>query len=289
MAVPGTPGGCIPHRFDRFVEPSTVPGRRQAQSAEVRARSWPSSRLKVPGREPPLREAMCLTTYSASRPTPSRTSDTAAYWNCRPTKYSPGAAPTTPRSWIGIPSSSNTGRSIHPKSDRKPVHQITVETSSARPLASSGRPSRTPTVLGTCSTPAAARSFSLTRRSGSAFDTTAGRSLRPTGVPSVSRCVPRNRTTGKTNRAAAGPCRTGIWPEGAPDSEVRCEGRDPRNVMCSGRHHDVVGLETALPGRHQVPVVHRHQLVDRDAGSDGEVESRRVGLEVVGHLVLGRE
>ena len=41
------------------------------------------------------------------------------------------------------------GRSIHPKSGRKPVHQITFDTSMTRPSSKDGNPSRTPVVLGT--------------------------------------------------------------------------------------------------------------------------------------------
>jgi len=41
---------------------------------------------------------MCLTTCSASRPTPGRNPDDIAYRKNNPTKYSPGSPVTIPRS-----------------------------------------------------------------------------------------------------------------------------------------------------------------------------------------------
>ena len=66
----------------------------------------------------------------------------------------------------GSPSSPKTGTSIQLKSSLKPVHQITLAASTTRPSSSTGSPFSTRTVLGTRSTPAASRSFGLTRMSG---------------------------------------------------------------------------------------------------------------------------
>src|SRR6266511_2682527 len=85
----------------------------------------------------------------------------------RPTKYKPGSLSTITRRWIGsLLSSSKTGRSIHEKSGRNPVHQMTLPTSRTRSSSSMGRPSRTPTTRGTRSTLAAARSLGLIRTCG---------------------------------------------------------------------------------------------------------------------------
>src|SRR5207237_1053113 len=64
-------------------------------------------------------------------------------------KYRPGSSATIPRRCFGSPSSSKIGRSIHEKSGRKHVHQITLDTYSNRTSHSSRRPSRTHATLGT--------------------------------------------------------------------------------------------------------------------------------------------
>ena len=115
----------------------------------------------------------------------------------RPRKYRPGSELTTPRSCSGTPSSSKTGRSIHAKSDSNPVHQTTFATSRTRPSSSTGSPSCTPAVLGTRSTPAAARSFRLTRASGRPRERNWSRAFRPIGVFTVSRRVRRNQNGGR--------------------------------------------------------------------------------------------
>ena len=63
--------------------------------------------------------------YSATLPTPPISEDVNANWKNRPTKYRPGSLYATPRSCVGSPLSAKTGRSIYPKSGRKPVHHIT--------------------------------------------------------------------------------------------------------------------------------------------------------------------
>src|SRR5215212_4738790 len=83
---------------------------------------------------------MCFAMYSASLPTPGRTSDDTAYWKSSPTKYRPGSPTTTPRSCKGRPSSPKMGRSIQGNSSLNPVHQITFDTSRTRPSSSVGRP-----------------------------------------------------------------------------------------------------------------------------------------------------
>jgi len=50
--------------------------------------------------------------YAASLPTPVTVADVIEVRKCRPTKYRPGSPVTIPRSCIGSPSSSKTGRSI---------------------------------------------------------------------------------------------------------------------------------------------------------------------------------
>jgi hypothetical protein len=76
---------------------------------------------------------------------------------------------------------SKTGRSTQPKSGRDPAHKIRLATSRTRPSSSTGRLSRTPTVRGTRSTPAAASSLGRTRSRGAGATRALGRTLRPTG------------------------------------------------------------------------------------------------------------
>src|SRR6266545_5725765 len=59
--------------------------------------------------------------------------------------------------------------------------------------------------------------------------------------------------------------------------------------LCPRRHHDTVGFEPALAGDDHVSVALSGEPVDADARLDRQVELGRVGLEVVGHLVLRGE
>ena len=92
------------------------------------------------------------------------------------------------------------------------MHQITFATSRTRPSSSSGSPSRTPTVRGTRSTPAAASSFGRTRSSGAAVRRDLGRIFRPIGVLTVSTCEATNQNGGRQHPAQQPPMRTGTWP-----------------------------------------------------------------------------
>jgi len=74
--------------------------------------------------------------------------------------------------------------------------------------------------------------------------------------------------------------------------KLGCEHRHPGLLMGGHGHHHVVGLEPPLAGRHHERFLVRGALgqpVHLDPGSHRQVEPRRVALEVVGHLVLGRE
>jgi hypothetical protein len=125
----------------------------------------------------------------------------------------PGALSTTPRRSIGQPSSPITGGSTQEKSCRKPVHQTTFATSSTRSSASTGRPSRTPTVrAGAISTPTRARSSFFTLISGPPWARISGRILRPSGLRSVSRCRATKKSTGNATFATGRSRRKGIWP-----------------------------------------------------------------------------
>ena len=233
--------------------------------------------------------------------------------------------------------SSKTGRSIHEKSGAKPVHQITFATSRTCPSSSTGRPSRTPPSVGTRSTPAAVRSFGLTRASGDAVRSehpvapsgrSACRTVRdvwptnrhqrddePSGpapdadglVPGVPARQPRRMTARTTSRAISAPELPAPTTSTPPselrripvvarvqlhDRRVELAARTPAPGAADRRHRDddVVGLEPAVAGASRrtgrpscaspstrTPVAHR------------QLEVGRVGLEVVGHLVLGRE
>ncbi len=63
-----------------------------------------------------------------------------------------------------------------------------------------------------------------------------------------------------------------------------------RRLEWAGRDHDVVGFE-ALPAcrENETPALPTPECVDADAPADRELEVRRVGFEVVGHLEDGRE
>ena len=111
-------------------------------------------------------------------------------------------------------------RSIQPSPGANPVHQMTLATSRTRPSSRAGKPFRTWVVLGSNSTPAAARSLRLVRTSGAPLAKNRGMALRPIGDARVSTWFPANRTRGRTKRAALVPCLTGSCPTLLPDSDV---------------------------------------------------------------------
>ena len=74
-----------------------------------------------------------------------------------------------------------------------------------------------------------------------------------------------------------------------PGVELRGEGGKPRRPVRARRDHDVVGLEPLVAGRDDEAVAVLRHAVDPHAGPDRKVEAGRVRLEVVRHLVLGRE
>ena len=67
------------------------------------------------------------------------------------------------------------------------------------------------------------------------------------------------------------------------------ERRDARALVAGHRHHHVLGLEPPLAGRHHEPLPSLREAVHLDARTHRQLEARRVGLQVVGHLVLGGE
>ena len=54
------------------------------------------------------------------------------------------------------------------------------------------------------------------------------------------------------------------------------------------RHDDTVGLEATLAALHHVPVAVLPEAIHRHSGAHGQIESRRVRLEVVGRLARSR-
>ena len=71
--------------------------------------------------------------------------------------------------------------------------------------------------------------------------------------------------------------------------ELGGEGGHPGALVVGHRHHHVAGLPAPVAGRHLQPAVPPRQPVHPDPGLDGQPEPVRVVLQVVGHLVLGRE
>ena len=59
---------------------------------------------------------------------------------------------------------------------------------------------------------------------------------------------------------------------------------DDRHLHDAGGDDDVVRAEALIAGSDDVPFPVLRQAVDTDTGSDGKLEPRRVGFEVVGHL-----
>ncbi|MGN7251918.1 hypothetical protein [Arthrobacter sp. SAFR-023] len=95
-----------------------------------------------------------------------------------------------------------------------------VATGRLRPSSSINSPCRTPATRGTNWTPAARRSAALVRISGLPMPASLGSTLRPTGMPVFSTCIPAKRTIGMRNQAAVRPCRNGISPVALPASHV---------------------------------------------------------------------
>ena len=71
--------------------------------------------------------------------------------------------------------------------------------------------------------------------------------------------------------------------------EVLRERRHPGALVARHRHDDVIGLELHVAGGHHVAGPASRYPFDGDAGAHGQLEPRRVRLEVVGHLVLRGE
>ena len=74
-----------------------------------------------------------------------------------------------------------------------------------------------------------------------------------------------------------------------PRIELGGEVRDPGGLVGARCHHHVVGLEPPVTRGDDVPPVLSGDAVHVHAGPYREIEARRVGFEVVGHLVPGWE
>jgi hypothetical protein len=72
-------------------------------------------------------------------------------------------------------------------------------------------------------------------------------------------------------------------------TEVGGEGGYPGDLEGRHGHHRVVGLPAAVARGDYEPAVVLEEPVHPDAGPNRELEPGRVGLQVVGHLVLGGE
>ena len=68
--------------------------------------------------------------------------------------------------------------------------------------------------------------------------------------------------------------------------QVGGEGGNPGTVVRARCHDDLVGLEPAVAGRHDVPIPLPGEAVDPQPRSNREIELGRIGFEVVGHVVL---
>ena len=143
---------------------------------------------------PSGRDAMCVAMCSASLPTPRRPAARPVHKGRTARRNTgPAVIPRCRDRVLDLPLR-RTGRSIQAKSGTKPVHQITLATSRARPPSSTGRPSRTPTVLGTRSMPAAAMSFALTRASGMPRERNCSEPSAPSASSWSARARPRTRS-----------------------------------------------------------------------------------------------
>ena len=72
-------------------------------------------------------------------------------------------------------------------------------------------------------------------------------------------------------------------------AQLARERRNPRGLVAGHGDHDLGGLDGAAVGLDAVAVTGSRQAIDARAGSDRQLEARDVRLQVVGHLVLGRE
>jgi hypothetical protein len=142
-------------------------------------------------------------------------------------------------SCFGTLSSPRTGRSIQEKPEWNPVHHMTLATSMTRLSSSSGDPARTPTILGTRSTPARINCAGLTRMSGPPCERTLGRTFRPIGVLTVSTRWNRKRSTKRTKNKS---------PRKAIDAErdvARVSAGHPRAVTA---HNPMTTAATTMTG-----------------------------------------
>ena len=73
------------------------------------------------------------------------------------------------------------------------------------------------------------------------------------------------------------------------DARVELVGelRNARRVKGPGRDDDIAGFQPELAGDHDEPVFLLQDRVDFHARTDGKVEGRRVGFEIVGQFILG--
>lgn len=58
-------------------------------------------------------------------------------------------------------------------------------------------------------------------------------------------------------------------------------------MIAAGRHHHLIGLESLVAGSDHELVSIPGEPIDSDAGSNGQIETLRVGLEVVAHFIFG--
>jgi hypothetical protein len=68
--------------------------------------------------------------------------------------------------------------------------------------------------------------------------------------------------------------------------ELLGEGGDLRDLVGARRHDHVLRFETPVAGRQDVAVILPGESVHLDAATNRQLESGRVGLQIVGHLVL---
>jgi hypothetical protein len=74
-----------------------------------------------------------------------------------------------------------------------------------------------------------------------------------------------------------------------PRVEVGCEVGNLGHPVGAGGHHDVIGLEKLVAVLDHVPAVPAGHAGHLDTGPGRQLEAVRVGLEVVGHVVLRGE
>ena len=71
--------------------------------------------------------------------------------------------------------------------------------------------------------------------------------------------------------------------------ELLSESGDLRDLVGARRDDHVFRFETAVAGCNYEPIPLPEESVYLDTSSNGELESGGVGLEIIGHLVLGGE